>query len=276
MKIQARSMDLFLKRFPIGRIIVVVNDPSYQKCLEYFEQQVRSFYGDLSRRVELVDGNSLLDLYHGYNNQMQLKIMSSKLVTSCDYVILDAKNYLVKEWHLSDIQHNGKFISNFMQPDQDISVACDNSFRYFDLDFDKCDRIKNLTPYFARTDIIQSLADDPRLIPTWKDQWLTEFSLMQAAMTRQGMTLSDYYYDAHSWRSGVWTEYMESFSNATTYINNLIRPTTLVSGIHRRVFDVMATDVMHQQQIFWDKLGIVDMAESTEIIREMKILNPRN
>lgn len=275
MKIQARSMDLFLKRFPIDRIIVVVND-SYQKCLAYFEQQVRSFYGDLSHRVELVDGSSLLELYHGYDNQMQLKIMSSKLVTSYDYVMLDAKNYLVKEWHLSDIQHDGKFISNFMQYEQDRSLACANSFRYFDLDFNECDRIETLTPYFARTDVIQSLANDERLIPTWKDQWLNEFYLMQAAMISRGIGIQDYYYTADLWRSTVWKEYIQYHSDASTYINNLFRPTTLVSGIHRRVFDVMPGDVMHQQQMLWNELGIANMAESTEIIREMKILNPCN
>lgn len=177
MKIQAKSISNFLQNFPINKIKVVINDYNFDQCLTYFTNNILDNYGNFKNRVEIFNGQKILDyIDDGYMDQQRLKILISKQIETDDYCILDAKNFLIKNWSIEDIKQNDKFIGQFIN--ETSYVAFKDSFAYYGLDQIEHKKIYSLTPFFAPTKIVQQIAEDKILFEQWKYIWFQEFELI--------------------------------------------------------------------------------------------------
>ena len=272
MSIQAASMNIFLRNFPVDNIFVIVNELDFVSCKNYFEDNVRHKYGELRNKVHLIDGNSLLKLSYGHLDQMKLKILSAQLCSSSEYCILDTKNYLINEWKIENVFKENKFISTIEYHNSSMN----KSFELFGIDVTQQITIANVTPYFAPTSISKLLTKialkEWGTAPT-RHEYL-EFYLMQAAMLHHGIDINDYYFNDNIWRTGIWHSNLLKFTEEDTWTNIFNNKRILVSGIHRIIFSLMDDTVQNQQQKLWDDRKIATYEESQKIINEMRILNP--
>jgi hypothetical protein len=276
MKLQARSLNKFLLDFPINQIFIIINDLNYSHCYDYIINNVLEDYGYFKQKVKIIDGNQLLKLTHGYLDQQKLKIKISQFITTPVYCILDAKDYFLTNCNIINVKNDkGKYLTTFNFT-KDINVSVVNSFKHFELDASNEIRLFNRTPYFSMTNISKQIVDED-LFNKWGDVYLEEFSLMQAAMLRSGIKITDFYFSEHNWRSGIWEEFLESYLDPNNFITNLIMNgprLKLVSSIHRRVFSKLPDEIIEKQIEIWTSLGLLTYNESVDLIREMKELNP--
>jgi hypothetical protein len=233
LKLQARSMAIFLKQFPISNILVVVNDVDFEHCENYFYKNVIDKYEWLGDRVKLIDGISLffnfdknryielskqkifyrhlthnmennnkfddtlriLNILDGWITQQKIKIKISNLVKTKDYCILDCKNFLTTYWKTEDIINSeGKFKTTFKTLNPKLNNI--ESFNEFGLDASEHTRVRCSTPYFAPTAIVQKLSLNDKIFEKWsrhKNNFV-EFSLIQAAMIADNIMIEDYYF----------------------------------------------------------------------------------
>lgn len=115
LRLQARSMRLFLDRGIVGSIVVVINEDDPGETRERILRDVLPEYGDLSGLVRIVAvGDIFSDRTRasGWKRQQTIKLMAATLPGEDHYVVLDSKNHFIKPVSLSRfISADGRMIS---------------------------------------------------------------------------------------------------------------------------------------------------------------------
>ncbi len=96
LQLQARSMKLFCPADVVEEIVIVDNSSSLSNS---WQQKVVGQYGHLADAVKIVPADSIACIpadTHGWFAQQILKIMVAKVIRSERYLIMDAKNHLIK------------------------------------------------------------------------------------------------------------------------------------------------------------------------------------
>lgn len=281
LKLQARSLDLYLKDFPVDRIIVVVNG-WFNKCRGYLEEQVRPCYGSLAEKVEIIPSTDLIKpipIADGYYSQQLIKILISNHLTAKDYCMLDAKNFLTRSWKITDIYKRNKLPFRHFDLLGGWEEHCKNSFAYYGLDYKKHEWARLLTPFFAPVNVVRYIANDVNLIEFTKNGLFTEFFMMQAYIIKHHGSIEHFYHicmDDFIDIGGIWNmdvEHVNQHNSAKQFM--LEKGTDVIcSGIHRKVFSNLSTSSLEDVKNAWIDLGLASYDQASEIIDEMIRLNP--
>ena len=95
LRLQARSMRLYLDPLVVGEILVIENcDPT---MVPFWREAVLGEYGPLAGLVRFVQASSFgfIPPAAGWWTQQVLKLLVARIATFPRYVVLDAKNHLV-------------------------------------------------------------------------------------------------------------------------------------------------------------------------------------
>ena len=288
MSLQAASMDRFLKNFPVGKIIVILNEDT-NEARSYFHERVMPLYGHLIEQVILINHTAMTD--HKilpcphckirnrsctYCYQQHLKLLGSRLVSSDFYCILDAKNWLTRDWKTRDIQDDQGRLRISYDPGIDIQWKehRKNSLAYYGFDDTEHTPVCGLTPFFVHTDIALSIVNDQILIELWDRTPMTEFYLIEAAVLKKHGTVSAAYWKSRTFMNSIWPFTMEQL-DMDAMIGEFIEPKqqTLVSGLHRRCY-AMLTDKNRSDLIAnYARLGLLDQQKTQDLIDQMIALN---
>lgn len=287
MQVQAASMERYLRKFPVDNIIVVINDEDYAACERYFRERVMPMYGFLQDFVKLVNGDTLVNPMYRYYNQMLLKLVTAKLVSAEHYCILDAKNFLAAHWTEADVfdserRLKAKYLPLMDQWDQ----GCKRSFELFGLDYTQYPKVSQHTPFFAHSEIVQSMINRPDFEDTFKKQMLVEFPLIQAAtIACYGDFESAYWItdDDHNdkakfktrYNPGIWQidcEHINRNNNLEWYLL-WTEAKILAAGVHRSCFLHLSEHNIAALKHIWMKLKIVDQRQADVIVSEMQDRN---
>ncbi len=98
LKLQARSLRLYVSEGTFSRIIVVVNDNAYSAFRAYFETEILPEYGAHAECIELVDYRDLTGkptAKTGWRSQQALKLLVVGAVAP-QYLLLDSKNHFIR------------------------------------------------------------------------------------------------------------------------------------------------------------------------------------
>lgn len=279
LKIQARSLDKFLKNFPVERIIVVVNG-YFEICQCYFDQHIRQCYGSFANRVELISANNMIPklmLNDSYFNQMRLKVLIGRECTAKNICLLDAKNFLVNEWLTEDVFRDDKIRGTIDEfgAHPNWKHHAKQSFEIFGLDESKYPVFSPHTPFFVETDLLRFICNTPNLLEEWKSKQLVEFLLITAALFQRDGTLENTYWtDKSIWTKSLWPEelgicYDKSAEEVIEYIfqdtNKL-----LSAGLHRKCAVLAPQHILDAFAILWERLDLSSRKESAEIIGQIK------
>lgn len=153
LRLQARSMRLFLDRGIVGSIVVVINEDDAAATRERIMRDVMPEYGDLSTFVKVVAVGDIFSdrsKASGWKRQQTIKIMASTLPGEDHYVALDSKNHFIKPVSLSRfIAADGRMISTSRRSHGDrhyrLLKVCD----YFGLGDVSPDRLMPITTPFV-------------------------------------------------------------------------------------------------------------------------------
>ncbi|MFC7734383.1 DUF6492 family protein [Roseomonas sp. GCM10028921] len=102
LRLQARSLALYLDRDACGAILVIGNDPRNRFLAAQFRETVLPAYGPLAPAVRYVDAAEVSDFSgiaragQGWRRQQGLKLDVHRLVRTRGYVTLDCKNHLTR------------------------------------------------------------------------------------------------------------------------------------------------------------------------------------
>jgi len=279
LKIQARSIDKFLKNFPVERIIVIVNG-YFEICESYFEQHIRHFYGSMSHKVELISAHHFIPgmiLSESYFNQMRLKILVGLESTATHVCLLDAKNFLTAEWVVEDVYRDGKVRCTIDQTGAhpNWKENARESFEIFGLDESQYPVISPHTPFFVETNLLRSICNRPNLLDTWKSKQLVEFLLITAALFERDQTLENSYWtDGAIWTKSMWPGELGIYhtKNVEEIIEYIFLNSRklLSAGLHRKCVVLAAPHILNAFITLWERLELTTREESENIIAQMK------
>jgi hypothetical protein len=295
MKIQARSMDVFLENFPVGNIFVIVQDPDFDKCNDYFEKNVKKYYGKLIDKVRVINSDSLSKINDDnkteqekrYYNHMLLKMMIVRYVESQHYVTLDAKTILTSPWLIDDVLKDGRLItSTDVEPDDFWRNHVDRAFKAFNLDYTKYQSVNVLTPIFAHTCIVKSLVRRIDIMQKFKRYELEAFTLTQAATIDKFGSFEVAYFNGEHydtipekykfrWKRCLRPELCDEL-NQNKNLRNLLNTHGKMLGlnVHRKSISKLSEHNLNEIANILSELKIFDHSQTEEILEELKVLNP--
>ena len=105
LRLQARSLALYMDPTFTGTIVLIVNDLSQGKVIARIRDAILPEYGCWRDRVRIVPFHHLghgLDPTNGWKIQQALKLVAAAIVSRPFYVVLDSKNHLVRRVHVTD------------------------------------------------------------------------------------------------------------------------------------------------------------------------------
>jgi len=292
MKLQAASMDRFLQAFDVGRILVIVNDDDAAGCMDYLRSQVLPLYGRLQDRVEMLDGDQLLEppdrnmRAYRYFNQMLLKLVAADLCDDPHYCILDAKNWLAADWYEENVwDRRGRLRAKVRSLQEQWQDNCERSFAYVGLDHRNHRLLAQHTGFFAHTDVVRWLLRHPNFQQQFRRQALVEFPLIQAATIRQRGSWEEAYWVADDdSKQTFWSRYCTCIwpldckerdqQDDLEWYLLWTRDKILTTGVHRDCFSILSQRNLDLLKSWWVGWQLTDAEGADQIIAEMQQLNP--
>jgi hypothetical protein len=112
LQLQARSIAINLKADANTKIFVILNSFQEENLRVKFDQEILPLYGPWASNVIAINGSVLLPhcedvrliskKRYGWYRQQWLKLVSCKIVTGSNFIVLDAKNHFLRGAHISE------------------------------------------------------------------------------------------------------------------------------------------------------------------------------
>ena len=276
LELQARSIE---KRFSadLGKIILINNSNSN---IDY----CRPWYGKFADRVEIHHISEVVSNHNinSYGNQMIAKIKLSKYCTSENIILLDNKNWLINSVSENKIIKENKLAGGSGGIGQEWELQWKNSLELFDLNTNDHPYTKYSarTPFFVKTHTLLellSLFDD--IESKILSGEYTEFSLVNAYIIKKYHSWHNYFFDYDpecSIETGLWPGYRQDLSTVVDRLygydyNRQYR--TLVTGVHRRVWNTLTEEEKNSLAEIWSNQGILSYQSGLNLIQNMCNLN---
>lgn len=99
LRLQARSIRMFMDSQILGRIIIVINEPSPRALMQAVKRDILPEYGEFADRVVLITGEELAGVRLrkcGWGTQQAFKILATAHAVSPLLMILDCKNHFIR------------------------------------------------------------------------------------------------------------------------------------------------------------------------------------
>lgn len=277
LKLQARSLRLFLAPDFVDTIVVVNNDNDQAGFRENFNARVLPEYGHLSARVRLVDRSDLMEGFeyvHGWRTQQALKMIAVSRSEHDYSIVLDSKNHFVRPVTERSYQAaDGRLISCFCPQRGHLEPLFKNSFAYFGVDAEEfIDRaLPNVTPIPLRTSTVRDMlaAIEAREHRTFAEFFLTgnsrfaEFYLLAAYIAARDHRFETEY-------ELTTPKYVTVFQSAAdvgsfkAIMYRLGQESTLAFAIHWAARPLLDNELRNSIAKVWIERGLVQDRHSAE------------
>lgn len=276
LELQARSIEKYFS-VNIGKIILINNSNSN---IDY----CRDWYGKFADRVEIYHISEVVKNYsiNDYSNQMIAKIKLSKYCNSENLVLLDNKNWFINSVSENKIIKDNKLAGGSGGIGQEWKSQWKNSLELVDLTIKDhpYTQYSARTPFFVKTHTLQELQnlfDNVEQLILSGDH--TEFSLINAYIIKKYNNWHNYFfeYDSEcSIETGLWPGYRQDLSSVIDrlygYEHNR-QDKTLVTGVHRRVWNTLTQEEKNSLAERWNNQGILNYNSGLNLIQNMCDLN---
>lgn len=260
LRLQARSMRLYLPRALISQIIVMENSPmpnGWRKAL--LEE-----YGSLRDLVRIIPGSRIAAIPQtaGWFSQQVLKLMISKYLISDCYVILDAKNHLVFPLSRAHLETPSGKLLTFRQhyENHPLRGRLENAARYFGIEPDLKLFPPTTTPFAVPTKMVLDLI---RHIEKQEDsfeeffirQGMTEFFLLMSYIIKHSH-IDDHYDFSGTNYSIIWKETAGDEVRIATEIARTESNLRPFFALHRRSCPLLTPSSRQMIAEFWCRRGL--------------------
>ncbi|TLU74566.1 DUF6492 family protein [Lichenicoccus roseus] len=264
LRLQARSMRLYLPPAMVEEIVVVENSGAGRHV--GWRDRLRLEYGDLAGRVRFLSSEAIamMPAAPGWWTQQVLKILVHRVVACDRYVVLDAKNHLIRPLHPDFLEAaDGRMLSRrYCYRAHPLRHFLENTLRLHDLPvephvgwFMQAD-----TPFTVdRSDARSAVAFlEARTAKSFAERLIeakvTEFFVLAADLMRRGI-LEDRYDFSRIACPVVWDNPVEPGSLAAV-IGEAEDSRAPIFSVHRRTLANMNGNTRSILCEFWQRHGL--------------------
>ena len=203
MLLQARSMRLYCPAELVSRFLVI--DNSSRLMSDAQKRTILTEYGHLAGQVRFVAAADIARMPKGggWQSQQILKLMSSRLIEQERYLVLDAKNHLVRPLtreFLEDPDGRARLVAHSYR-EHVLRPQFERVFAFLKIDVSgRLDRFPySVTPFVmyaaVSRDLVDQLsAEEGMSFPSlFEKHRLWEFLLYSASVVRSGRSIEDIY-----------------------------------------------------------------------------------
>jgi hypothetical protein len=272
MRLQARSLDKYLDRNLVEEIIVIENPEPGRPT--NWRRVLSNEYGGLTAQVRFIEARAIADVSQisGWFSQQVLKLMSSKIVATEQYMILDGKNHLVHPLTRDSVETPSGLLRTYLMSYEThpMKPFLINTLEYFELD-----PVQHLSAFMPTT--------TPFTLPTARARELvryveereqqpfpsafvydgykrSEFFMFAAYLLSLGSSLGDIYSFSALRSPAIWPESRpEDCLQAIVTSEKHALP---FFAVHRRVFEKLTDATRRDIAAFWYRRGLFDSMEA--------------
>lgn len=276
LELQAKSIEKYFNA-EIGKIILINNS---NQNIDY----CKDWYGKFSNCVEIHHISNLVKNHtkNQYGNQMIAKIKLSNYCASENIIILDSKNWFINSITENKVVRDKKIAGGSGGIGQEWASQWKNSLDLFGLSIrdHPYTMYSARTPYFVKTHTLlelQSLFEDVESMILCSSH--TEFSLINAYIIKKYHSWHNYFFDYDpecSIEAGLWPGYRQDLSSVVDRLYGYDygrQYRTLVTGVHRRVWNTLAVEEKNSLVEKWNSQGILSRNAGLNLIQHMCDLN---
>lgn len=282
LKLQARSINMFVPKDTFGTIFIVVNENSFRRFKSYFERHILPEYGIHAGSVELVDGRYLAGQKFGKNgwrSQQPLKLLVSRLVAAQHYLILDSKNHFIRSFDQSHmIAPDGRMISHTYPVIEGFVSHYNAACRYFAVPEKGEFRPRVLptaTPFMASRHHAEQLLDmvEERENAPFFDFFInakiyTEFYFYTVFLSKTPGLFEQLYDIRNKPNVTLFSNDADKPERVKIGIDRLDDLSIRIFGVHRNVFHKSNPDVIKMVAGVWHQFGLItDVSEAEAFMK---------
>jgi hypothetical protein len=280
-----KSLELHCDTSLVDKIYFINNSVNQSEGREAFESKILPLFKTFKKAVSVIDAVSLgIQQYDGANlyiAQQALKLSIATLSDKSHYLVLDAKNHLIRKLRRTDLfAEDGKPISH-LQIHRDYSkTRLEESCKYFEVDVDTNKQVlPTVTPYLMITSLVRDLLEEVKkregtniydLI--LKNDRLTEFLLYFSYLTYRGGKSHFYSFKPKPYAT-LFTRWPESESDIKKVLDSTLNDNVWMFSVHSKRFQQLKSNEIEFISTLWVERGLFDNAESAKKFIERQV-NP--
>ncbi len=274
MLLQARSMRLYCDPGSFEEIIVVNNFSNEEAKPKRWHERLAEEYGTLFSKVRIIEATTVADTHghKGWWSQQVLKLAIANLVKTDRYLILDAKNHLVKSLTREFLEApDGRVkINGYGYDSHPLRHFLESTCAYVGIDPAGPLRkfVRTSTPFTMVTSAAKAMVkniecmENADLADVMTKHGLTEFFLYAATLEKAGV-LHELYDWSQLFSPDIWAWGAEDMN----IIREAIEKTTRDSagpffGLHRGAVHKFAPDARYAISDFWVSRGLFSDREA--------------
>lgn len=290
MLLQAKSMSLFLKEFPVEKIIVVLNA---DHGLNYISNEILPAYGHLKSKVSIITASRLVkDIISPcafcknkkitenkvctYCHQQLLKILATGHCLSDTICILDAKIWFTRPWKIEDVFDSAHKLRLCYDTNKNTHWEKHrrNSWKYFELEYKEQPAVVNIAPFFLTKEIADFIVNKSDLVSHWNNTPMAEFYLIEAATVKKSGSLENCYWPSKSFSRTIWPFLFDQL-DMDQLLDYFISPNEefICSGLHRLSYQKLTEKNIIDLVKNYTDLNLLTEQETRSLISKMIELN---
>jgi len=290
LKILACSINKFCQDLPIKNIVVIENTNN----INYNIQDIVSYFGIFSSVVKIINWQEIYNgniKTNGYYRQQILKLISYKVCTAENIMILDSKNFFIKPVNRETFIQNEKLLAeeepyNIVDINHIYFSQKKYAFDLFGISMEN-QGIPIITPFLIKRQTLEELENT--VINNFNLEFdnffegidyppnTNEFYTMQAYIISKYKRLDEYYFFKKLIINGLWEEKLQEYLNSNmslkTYLiplyNNRKNPGIICSSVHRKSIIKMQNNLREELVDFFVELGICDKTIAQKVINDI-------
>lgn len=275
LKLQARSIGLFVDPAFVDDIFIVLNDPESGPLNRLIKRSILPEYGPLKHKVRIINSRRLCKLpKYGWHGQQVLKLEIARRVKTPWYCVLDAKNHFLRSFGAPDFYGDDQRPWNFdARVSEEMTPARVVSLDQFGLmDGGKTQKhLPYITPFPLPTQEVVALLDYCK--KEQKDtiahiiikKGATEFLLFDAWLQFRMIDFNKLYHIRN--RKPLITFWRNSPRQGIAFqrlSRSVEYPEVYILSLHRELYGFMEDDFMDWVISIWLDRGIVTSQREAE------------
>lgn len=270
LQLQARSLARFADPDMLGTIHIIVNDPCFRAVRRLIRRDVLPEYGSLAAKVRLCDYRTLWPggaRKTGWRSQQAVKLLAAKLVETENFLILDAKNHLVRPVTSGAlITADGRLRSHMYRIHPGFADHFRRACAYFGYegDPDLSTGLPTSTPFLMKRDLAQALmseieAREGMPFPQYfmESRAFTEFYLYYGYILARVGDVSKLYKPRMSPTATLFVGQAGKLEESRELFKRFENPDVYCLGVHREILLQAHADQIQLIKDQWARFGLV-------------------
>lgn len=286
LRLLVASIEKFVDPNIINNIYVINNSANMSTGFLIYNQIVAPLVNVYEGRVQLIS-KEVLGLgrdpdISSYTMQQALKLHISSLISSDEYLLLDAKNHFIRPVKIEDFfDDSGKIYTEETKQSGYLLTCLQQSLKFLNTTTpDEMHSLPTVTPYMMKTQIVRSMLGDFRKMfnknaaqVISENNKRTEFFMYYAYMLKISGGWKQFYQASRRKYVTLFTRYPEGQDLTTSVIARVSNSDVYCFAIHKKRFDTLSKADENQIIEMWENRGLLTRSEAVNLLSDQRRIN---